>query len=85
MDANEYGLKVTPAAQSLAVLLNRAEWHGEDEPAAKEKTQPGSLQPAEPVVRQAKTSHVNGDEIVMRAAATAAFAFAALRRTSATN
>ena len=27
-DANEYALKVAPAAQSLAVLLNRAEWWG---------------------------------------------------------
>jgi DNA primase catalytic core len=26
MDANEYALKATPAAQSLGVLLNRAEW-----------------------------------------------------------
>ncbi|HEY2472896.1 MAG TPA: CHC2 zinc finger domain-containing protein [Terracidiphilus sp.] len=28
MDANEYALKVTPAAKSLGVLLNRAEWLG---------------------------------------------------------
>jgi DNA primase catalytic core len=28
MDANEYALKVTPAARSLGVLLNRAEWLG---------------------------------------------------------
>ena len=28
MDANEYGLKVTPAAKSLGVLLNRAAWLG---------------------------------------------------------
>jgi hypothetical protein len=28
MDANEYARKVTPAQQSLAVLLNRAEWWG---------------------------------------------------------
>jgi len=28
MDANEYGCKVTPAAKSLAVLLNKAEWLG---------------------------------------------------------
>ena len=28
MDANEYALKVTPAAKSLGVLLNKAEWLG---------------------------------------------------------
>jgi DNA primase catalytic core len=28
MDANEYGRKVTPAAKSLAVLINKAEWLG---------------------------------------------------------
>jgi DNA primase catalytic core len=28
MDANEYAVKVTPAAKSLGVLLNRAEWLG---------------------------------------------------------
>jgi DNA primase catalytic core len=28
MDANEYALKVTPAARSLGVLLNKAEWLG---------------------------------------------------------
>jgi hypothetical protein len=28
MDANEYALKVTPAAKSLRVLLNRAAWIG---------------------------------------------------------
>src|SRR5205814_5435814 len=28
MDANEYARKVTPAAKSLGVLLNRAEWLG---------------------------------------------------------
>ena len=35
MDANEYALKVTPAEQSLAVLLNRATWW--ESPAAKEE------------------------------------------------
>ena len=28
MDANEYALKVTPAAKSLGLLLNKAEWLG---------------------------------------------------------
>ena len=35
MDANEYALKVTPAAKSLGVLLNRAAWLGKGQrPAA---------------------------------------------------
>jgi DNA primase len=40
MDANEYALKVQPAAKALSVLLNKSEWlgKGEAEPAAKEET-----------------------------------------------
>ena len=45
MDANEYARKVTPAAQSFAVLLNRAAWLekptpavAREEPAAKEES-----------------------------------------------
>jgi DNA primase catalytic core len=34
MDANEYALKVTPASQSLAILLNRAEWWKKGMPVA---------------------------------------------------
>jgi len=37
MDANEYVLKVTPAAQSLGVLLNRAEWWTKPTPASSAK------------------------------------------------
>jgi DNA primase len=35
MDANEYARKVTPASQSLAVLLIRAEWWEKSTPASK--------------------------------------------------
>jgi DNA primase catalytic core len=51
MDANEYARKVTPAAKSLAVLLNKAQWLGKGQ-RAKEETGPRVLQPvieAEPV------------------------------------
>ncbi len=45
MDANAYAQKVTPAEQSLAVLLNRATWW--ESPAAKEKSsEPESSTPA---------------------------------------
>ena len=50
MDANEYARKVTPAEQSLAVLLNKAEWWGavKKRPAAKEKTSEPEPTPEEP-------------------------------------
>lgn len=53
MDANEYARKVTPAEQSLAVLLNKAEWWGavKKRPAAKEKAsapEPTPEAPGEP-------------------------------------
>jgi DNA primase catalytic core len=66
MDANEYALKVKPASQSLAVLLNSAAWcettNEKPNTAAKEKTiesQPVIPFAAEPEI------HVNGDEIVI--------------------
>jgi len=49
MDANEYSLKVTPAAKSLAVLLNRAEWLGKGK-----RPEPRSIEPImEPVIEPA--------------------------------
>src|SRR5881396_1998252 len=47
IDANEYACKVTPASQSLAVLLNRAEWW--------EKSTPGS-KTEEPGIEEEKTA-----------------------------
>ncbi len=40
MDANEYSLKVQPAAKSLAVLLNKAEWLGKGQ-----RPEPRSIEP----------------------------------------
>jgi DNA primase catalytic core len=40
MDANEYSLKVQPAARSLAVLLNKAEWLGKGQ-----RPEPRSMEP----------------------------------------
>jgi DNA primase catalytic core len=48
MDANEYALKVTPAAKSLGLLLNKAEWLGKGKPAAKEETVAARSEPEEP-------------------------------------
>ena len=36
MDANEYALKVQPAAKSLGVLLNKAHWLGKGKPPERE-------------------------------------------------
>ncbi len=60
VDANEYALKVTPAAQSLAVLLNGATFLEKPKPAAREET-PAPVIPfaADPQVT------VNGDEITL--------------------
>jgi hypothetical protein len=59
MDANEYALRVTPASQSLAVLLNGAQWLSKPDAAAKEETQP--------VIPLAAETHteVKGDEVVI--------------------
>jgi DNA primase catalytic core len=60
MDANEYAQKVTPASQSLAVLLNQAEWLGK---AAKEK----NAEEPKPVISLAAepVAQVSGDEVVL--------------------
>ena len=51
MDANEYALKVTPAAKSLGVLLNRAAWLGKGQrPAAR------GCQVSEPLPAEAKAA-----------------------------
>jgi DNA primase len=80
MDANEYALKVTPAAKSLGLLLNKAEWLGgkapTKEPAAKEETaeviEPVHPLAAEPLPEQRQSApvidvpaEVRGEEIVI--------------------
>jgi DNA primase catalytic core len=57
MDANEYACKVTPASQSLAVLLNSAAFLEKPQTAAKEEMQPVIPLAADPEVT------VHGDEI----------------------
>jgi DNA primase catalytic core len=54
MDANEYARKVTPAAQSLAVLLNRAEWWEKSTPASKIE---------QPAIEEEKTAAKDENEI----------------------
>ena len=56
MDANEYARKVMPASQSLAVLLNKAEWWGaKKRPAAKEKISAPEPTPEVPAALEAVT------------------------------
>ena len=51
MDANEYARKVTPAAKSLGVLLNKAEWLGKGQrPAEPVSCVPEPVIVAEPVI-----------------------------------
>ena len=45
MDANEYALKVTPAAKSLGVLLNKAEWLGKGNHRRQKKNGGGGSEP----------------------------------------
>ena len=49
MDANEYSLKVQPAAKSLAVLLNKAEWLGKGK-----RPEPRSMEPLMELVIEAE-------------------------------
>jgi DNA primase catalytic core len=46
MDANEYALKVTPAAKSLGVLLNRASWLGKGKRPASRVIVPVTVAPS---------------------------------------
>ena len=51
MDANEYALKVTPAAKSLGIAIRKAQWLGKGEPkpiatAVAEPSIPTSIEPA---------------------------------------
>ena len=46
MDANEYALKVTPAAKSLGVLLNRASWLGKGKRPASRVIEPVTVAPS---------------------------------------
>ena len=39
MDANEYALKVQPAAKSLEMLLNKAQWLGKGKPPERMKVE----------------------------------------------
>jgi DNA primase catalytic core len=61
MDANAYALKVQPAAKSLGVLLNRAEWLGKGQ-----RPEPRSIEPVidlEPVIESAPTVESAPEEI----------------------
>jgi len=61
MDANEYGLKVKPASQSLAVLLNGAQWWDKSNPAAKEKISAPEAAAIEPTAVTEPTTSAAAD------------------------
>jgi DNA primase catalytic core len=52
MDANEYALKVTPAAKSLGVLLNRATWLGKGQRSASRVIVPETITEPAPTAEE---------------------------------
>ena len=56
MDANEYALKVSPAAKSLGLVLRQAEWRGSGKP----RTIPESAEPP-PVMETSAAETAQGD------------------------
>jgi DNA primase catalytic core len=52
MDANEYALKVTPAAKSLGVLLNRATWLGKGQRSASRVIVPETITEPAPAAEE---------------------------------
>jgi len=72
MDANEYALKVTPAAKSLGVLLNRASWLGKGQRPASRVAVPEMVAPsgvAQPeIVATAKREQAAKEKMIEPAA-----------------
>jgi hypothetical protein len=65
MDANEYALKVTPAAKSLGVLLNRATWLGKGQRSASRVIVPETIAEPTPAAEEPATK----EKIILEAAA----------------
>jgi DNA primase catalytic core len=59
MDANEYSLKVQPAAKSLAVLLNKAEWLGKGK-----RPEPRSIEPLMERVMEAEPEPATKEKLI---------------------
>jgi len=72
MDANEYALKVTPAARSLGVLLNRASWLGKGQRPASRVAVPVMVAPsvvaAPEIVAAAKKEQAAKEKMIEQAA-----------------
>jgi DNA primase catalytic core len=72
MDANEYALKVTPAAKSMGVLLNRASWLGKGQRPASRVAVPEMVAPsvvAQPeIVAAAKKEQAAKEKMIEPAA-----------------
>jgi DNA primase catalytic core len=64
MDANEYALKVTPAAKSLELALNKAEWLGKGQ-APERVTAEEPVLPLAADPPPAAPAEVNGDEVAL--------------------
>ena len=64
MDANEYSLKVKPAAKSLGVLLNRAEWLGKGKRPEPRTVEP-VIEPVPAVIETATKEEMIDEESIM--------------------
>jgi DNA primase catalytic core len=62
MDANEYALKVQPAAKSLGILLNRAAWLGKSQRPTVAVIEPQIIEP-EPAVEEEKSEEAAKENI----------------------
>jgi DNA primase catalytic core len=68
MDANEYSLKVQPAAKSMAVLLNKAEWLGKGQRPATRSMEPMAepeIEPRPEPVKAATKEQISEEESIL--------------------
>ena len=63
MDANEYALKVTPAAKSLGILIRKAAWLGKGQAPARAPAVPVVSAPAAPPPQKTKTAINENPEV----------------------
>ncbi len=77
MDANEYALKVTPAAKSLGVVIRKAEWLGQGKPRVSPTTVPVSADTSSLVAAVAVDEELAAKEKAEKIAAEEAIALPA--------
>jgi DNA primase catalytic core len=63
MDANEYALKVQPAAKSLAILLNKAAWYGKGKRPVVAVSEPVIEETIQPAAKEEPTATTTEEKI----------------------